>query len=759
MQQKANVRLNIPAFAMHSKASVVELAGIAANIGMIDVFAAPAMDATVNAAKIDAAGIKLSADVKVSGPIITGPLKALVNTKGDVNTQIAAQWEPGKADINKLQMVADIGRFIQPGKKFLAGVRSSQKTQITYGDHGIQVKNLDLRLLPGGHLQVNGGFSPEKLDLKLNFNDFQLKPLQVLVPAIPTGLVSLNASLDGSPKRPTGQFCLNLKDITIPKNPLAPISLALIGQLEHGGGSASVLKTRLELDPKTVKALGGNTAQIAASLPLLFGPDGVPKPNMNGLLAAKVKWDGSLGPIWNLLPMADQRLNGRIDIDLNAGGTLAKPKVTGSANINKGRYENILLGVLLTDINLQIALTEGKSAIAGLPGGMKFNLGISDGRGGSLLAQGQSALDGRQLDIRTKINNLKPLRRRDVHIELGGHAEVTGSATSPNVTGEIIVNKGEILLDNLEITSSVTTLPIVNPTELAKTAAETVKRQKTDAKTRKATVQTSANNSKNGKKTSGGAPKPNGNKPVANGPGNLSVKFTMLPRFMVDGRGLASTWQANMLITGPLTDPRVSGNISCVRGNFDFLGKMFNLTRGVVFFGGGSLANPLVDVDLTNETPDLTAHILITGPANKIRLQLTSDPVVPRDEILSRVLFGRSINDLSRAEALQLAGAVAQLAGFGGGGGLLSSAKKALGVDVLRIGTSDASGQSSSDYDGTNLEMGKYLNDYIYTGVQQGLKPDSTAFIIEVEISPHTNLEIRTEQNNTWGGLKWKMNY
>ena len=44
-------------------------------------------------------------------------------------------------------------------------------------------------------------------------------------------------------------------------------------------------------------------------------------------------------------------------------------------------------------------------------------------------------------------------------------------------------------------------------------------------------------------------------------------------------------------------------------------------------------------------------------------------------------------------------------------------------------------------------------------GVQQGMKADSTAFIIQLELTPRTSFEVRTEQNNTWGGIKWKYNY
>lgn len=76
-----------------------------------------------------------------------------------------------------------------------------------------------------------------------------------------------------------------------------------------------------------------------------------------------------------------------------------------------------------------------------------------------------------------------------------------------------------------------------------------------------------------------------------------------------------------------------------MKGNFDFLTKNFALTRGGITFGGGSLSNPLLDIVMTNETPDLTAHITISGTVSKMKLSLSSEPSLPKDEILSRILL------------------------------------------------------------------------------------------------------------------------
>ena len=233
----------------------------------------------------------------------------------------------------------------------------------------------------------------------------------------------------------------------------------------------------------------------------------------------------------------------------------------------------------------------------------------------------------------------------------------------------------------------------------------------------------------------------------------------------MEGHGLSSEWKADLLVAGTPEDPQITGQIMAVKGNFDFLTKIFKLSRGTITFAGGSLSNPLLDIKLANETPNLTSYVNITGTVRKMKLSLSSEPELPRDEILAQILFGKSTSELGRLENLRLAGAVAQLAGFGsGGGGIFDVTRNALGVDVLRLSSTPGSGSGDSSDDegmgaGTAVELGKYITDVIYVGVQQGMKQGSTAFIIQLELTPRTNLELRSEQQNTWGGIRWKYNY
>jgi hypothetical protein len=64
-----------------------------------------------------------------------------------------------------------------------------------------------------------------------------------------------------------------------------------------------------------------------------------------------------------------------------------------------------------------------------------------------------------------------------------------------------------------------------------------------------------------------------------------------------------------------------------------------------------------------SDTAEVTARVAVTGPANQPNFVISSDPTLPQDEVLSRLLFKKTSGGLSPFQALQLAQAVAQFSG------------------------------------------------------------------------------------------------
>ena len=85
---------------------------------------------------------------------------------------------------------------------------------------------------------------------------------------------------------------------------------------------------------------------------------------------------------------------------------------------------------------------------------------------------------------------------------------------------------------------------------------------------------------------------------------------------------------------------------------------------------------------------------------------------MPQDELLSRLLFGTSITNLSAPEALQLAAAVASLNNTGGGLDPINAVRAATGLDRLRIVPADPALDR-----GTAIALGKNFGRRFYAEI------------------------------------------
>jgi len=193
----------------------------------------------------------------------------------------------------------------------------------------------------------------------------------------------------------------------------------------------------------------------------------------------------------------------------------------------------------------------------------------------------------------------------------------------------------------------------------------------------------------------------------ASGPGfALDIQVNAPNRIFVRGRGLDAELGGALRLTGT-TDQLLSvGRFELIRGRLDILGKRFLLDEGSVQFQGDLI--PYIRFVTSTDTKTGEVRVIVSGPANEPEVTFESTPAAPQDEVLSQLLFGRNISEISAFQALQLASAVATLAGRGGDG-IIGNLREGFGLDDLDVTTTD---------DGaTALRLGKYLTDNVYTDV------------------------------------------
>jgi translocation and assembly module TamB len=179
--------------------------------------------------------------------------------------------------------------------------------------------------------------------------------------------------------------------------------------------------------------------------------------------------------------------------------------------------------------------------------------------------------------------------------------------------------------------------------------------------------------------------------------------------------------------------------VNADRGEYEFLSKRFQITRGSALFIGTPDLNPTVQVTAEYEVKLATnvtnIRVLIGGTLQQPRVSLESDaqPPLSQSDLLSYLAFGRSTGSL-----LQIGGAPGTLQGTnvlnvattrltGTVIGVLfddleGEAARSLGVDVFNVTPGDFPiFQAQSGFEqflrGTEIEAGRYVSPSTFVSV------------------------------------------
>lgn len=710
--QKLQWKSRLDHFSIRTAQGEISLAGLKSDIDVKDMWGLPDVKVSAGLTRLTTPSFALSrvkADLDGNRNGVQGALQSY----GDIRCDTLVRWKPDVCTLDRLDLEMNPAMLGLSGNE-PAGIRLDAPAHVRRKGDRFFLSGASLTALPSGRLSLAGSWGPKHLDVSAEVATLELKRLRSFFQDIPDGEVNCHAEIAGTMERPSGNLKLYLKDIRLPGSTLPPVSADVTGRLGVSGKRRQ-LSLKLELPDDSRTALGLSECAVQMSLPFTSPTQGISMPDARGPLYGDIRLAGELGQIWKLMPLADQRLSGQVNLTSRLSGTLSAPDLTLHASVDNGRFADLVQGVELRDIRLR-ADADRLNVIrrSGSPLTLSFSAG--DGRKGTVNMDGWFDPSDLQLSASGKMNRLSPLRRQDVNIMLSGEFGADGSVTAPRVRADITVDKGQIQLADLP-GSDIVTLPIEEP----------------------------------GQKSP---------PPVKTPGGSMNVHVRIPNQFFIRGYGLECEWKGDIRARGPFARPAVTGNVQAVRGGLDLLGKHFNLAEGRISFDGGWPISPMLNIIMEYTASSLTADVTVSGPATKPEISLSSQPSMPQDEIISQIMFGQSAGTLSHVQAIQLAAGAAQLAGLGGPD-VMGFSRRLLGLDVFKLNSeSTTSEDGNSDMSKTSLEMGTYVLDNVYVGVEQGIGRESeTDAVVEIELTPSLDAQAKASSNRTEFGLEWKKNY
>lgn len=219
----------------------------------------------------------------------------------------------------------------------------------------------------------------------------------------------------------------------------------------------------------------------------------------------------------------------------------------------------------------------------------------------------------------------------------------------------------------------------------------------------------------------------------------LDVTLSAPNRLFLRGRGLDAELGGELRLLGTTAAVSPSGAFDLIRGRLDILGKRLDLTEARLEMQGELV--PYIRVVATTENDGITSGVQIEGEATDPVVSFTSSPQLPQEEVLAQLLFGQNLLNLSALQALQLANAVATLAGRGGDG-IVSKLRQGFGLDNLDVKTG-ANG-------GTQITAGKYLTKNVYSEVTVD-QTGKSQINLNLDVSPSVTLRGRASSDGTAG--------
>jgi translocation and assembly module TamB len=512
----------------------------------------------------------------------------------------------------------------------------------------------------GGAASVGGRFGGEAMAIDATLAAMPLAILDIGYPGLGlSGQASGSlryAYTAGAP--PTGRADLTIRG-------LSRAGLVLSSRPIDVGLAAALSADRLGV--RAVMAADGRTIGRAQALVRPLGSGDLVTRVTHAPLFAQLRYQGPADTLWRLTGVELFDLSGPVAIGADLGGSLVAPVIRGAVQANGARIESATTGTVLSGVQ-----ASGRFA------GSQLNIdrfAADAGKGGRVTGTGRfdfATGHGVGFDLRLQADHAVMIARDDIGATVTGPLTFVSDGKGGRIAGDVVLNRSRYRLGKA---SAAAALPQLNVREI-------------------------------------NLPFGGDEDEAPSVPWTMAVKAHAPNSLMVSGLGLSSEWSADLTLGGQPNNPAIQGQATLIRGDYEFAGREFNLQRGIIRFGGEVPANPALDIAADANTTGLNASIRVTGTALKPEIGFTSTPALPQDELLSRLLFGTSITNLSAPEALQLAAAVAALQNGGNGLNPINAVRRAAGLDRLRILPADRqTGQ------GTSIAAGKYVTRRFYAEI------------------------------------------
>jgi autotransporter translocation and assembly factor TamB len=351
--------------------------------------------------------------------------------------------------------------------------------------------------------------------------------------------------------------------------------------------------------------------QITAKLPLNVS-DVIAKKKLDEQtpVSAKIEMPrSSVNFVREFVP-ALRQLDGSAAMNVNVGGTIAHPALSGAADmtINVARFENATLP----------ALTSFQARLDFRDNTLRFDRFGGDLAGGPFTVSGSinlPKLTTPTFDLHLKANSVLVARNENLTARVDADIKVVGPLNSASVSGQVETVNSRFLknIDIIPISLPGRPAPLPEPPSAAPSLS---------------------------------FPNP----PLRDWKFDIVIKSK--DPFLIRGNLASGSAIVDMRMAGTGLHPQLQGQVRLE--NFDATLPFSTLTirLGFLYFNPDDPLNPRIELQGESLIQDYTVHAYVYGTANAPRAVFTSEPPLPQEDIISLLATGVTRSNLGGSNVL-----------------------------------------------------------------------------------------------------------
>ncbi|PCC71474.1 Autotransporter translocation and assembly factor TamB [Nannocystis exedens] len=393
-------------------------------------------------------------------------------------------------------------------------------------------------------------------------------------------------------------------------------------------------------------------------------------------------------------PEAIYDFTGFFTSEITAGGVLGKPKLRGTARLQKGGVTVVALQQRFRDLNFEVVADGPEVKLASLTatsgeGRLKGSGGVTFASGGKLDAEAELSLSKFPV-VRPGL----PQMIVDTRVRAGVKRSPAGLGVAIDVHGaevwvsDLTTRAPDPLPENEHVKIVTGPLPKLQAAVGSQAAAASDREPPVVLAEERTLPPTKAPPSTEIERS------------------QLDLEVRLKAPVHIKGPSMDMNWSGALALHRKGEEAEVTGGFRSDRGRFELLGNRFTIDQGRVFLPeDASTVDPYLDLTADTTTPQAEVTVAIRGRLSRPELKLRSRPSLAEGQIFALLLTGTADTQESDPKKTQ-ASAAGLLVNFSNPT-LSRFADQKLGIDRIKFGFAD-------DVTQPVLSVGKHLTKKIY---------------------------------------------